>query len=191
MGVEHPQRAEGHVRTDQPARCPAQLQACAATMSRRPDTHAALAVGQAGPGMLTLRVEAVDQDALRRVQHLVGDRLQEIGGPDAPQVTWHGAEDSAPRPRHRTKLGITAVVVLVVAAHLGLGGLLLTSGPWRHWAVGAVVAVVVAKSVFLLLRRRRARRLSAGAPAPEGVPHGPGRRRRSRHAAHDRWRRST
>ncbi|MDX3236121.1 hypothetical protein PV392_10575 [Streptomyces sp. ME03-5709C] len=185
MGVEHPQRAEGHVRTDQPARCLTQLQACAATMSGRPDTYAALAVEQTGPGVLTLRVEAIDHDALRRVQRLVADRLQETGGPGAPQVTWQGAE-ATPRPRHRAKLGITAVVVLVVAAHLGLGGLLLASTPWKHWALGAVVAVVVTKSVFLLLRRRRARRLPAGAPAAEGAPHGPDRRRRARRAAHDR-----
>ncbi|MDX2709362.1 hypothetical protein PV350_41960 [Streptomyces sp. PA03-6a] len=96
MGVERSQQAEGHVRTDQPARYPA---------------------------------------------------------------------------RRRTKLGVAAVVVLVVGAHLGLGGLLLTSGPWKHWAVGALVAVVLAKTVFLLLRRGRNRGHRGPGRTTKRVPH--------------------
>ncbi|WP_431960910.1 hypothetical protein [Actinacidiphila sp. bgisy160] len=83
----------------------------------------------------------------------------------------HGTIDvhqAAPRRRHGAKLGIPAVVVLAVAAHLGLGGLLLTSGPWKHWALGAVLAVVVFKVAFLLLRRGKARKARK---VTERVPH--------------------
>ncbi|MEU1619109.1 DUF2218 domain-containing protein [Streptomyces sp. NPDC005722] len=173
MGVEQSQRAEGRIPTEHPARYLAQLRTrtgvtgTAAQQEEHAawsDTHGTIeAEGgrctlQAGPGSLTLRVEAADRGSLRRIQHLVTGRLREIGGPEAPEVTWQPAAAATPRPRRRgTKLGIAAVAVLVVAAHLGLGGLLLTSGPWKHWALGALLAVLLAKAVHLL-RRRAGRR---------------------------------
>jgi Iap family predicted aminopeptidase len=49
-----------------------------------------------------------------------------------------------------------------VAVHLGLGGLLLVSGPWRHWVIGTVLAVILAKAIFVLgrlvIRRDKARK---------------------------------
>lgn len=72
-----------------------------------------------------------------------------------------GVENPRPRllrrPRHspRTTLGLVAVVSVVVAVHLGLGGLLLaSSGPWKHWIVGIVLAALLAKAVLVLRRRR-------------------------------------
>lgn len=124
----------------------------------------------AGPDSLTLRVEATDEDSLHDIQDLIAGRLRRIGGHDVPPVTWkpagtadqepgdpaHGApvpaEGSAPR-RRRATLGAVAVIALVVAVHLGLGGLLLVSGPWRHWVLGALVAVVLAKAAHVLGRR--------------------------------------
>jgi hypothetical protein len=40
------------------------------------------------PGVLTLRAEAPDEDALRRVEQRVADRLQQIGRRDHLTVTW-------------------------------------------------------------------------------------------------------
>jgi hypothetical protein len=40
------------------------------------------------PGVLALRVEAPDEDTLRRLQHRVADRLEQIGGRDRLTVTW-------------------------------------------------------------------------------------------------------
>lgn len=172
MGAEHPQQAKGHVRTDHPARYLARLREWAGTVGshQQPerltdwsDRHGTIEFEggrctlQAGPDALTLRVEAADRKDLRRVQRLITERLRETGGPDTPPVTWQPAVATTPRPRHGTKLGIAAVVVLVVAAHLGLGGLLLTSGPWKHWALAAVLAALSAKTVHLL-RRRAVRR---------------------------------
>ncbi|MFF7210510.1 DUF2218 domain-containing protein [Streptomyces sp. NPDC008238] len=172
MGVEQSQRAEGRIPTDHPARYLAQLctRAGVTGTAAQHEDHAAWsdrhgtieAEGgrctlQAGPGSLTLHVEAADRESLRRIQHLVAGRLREIGGPEAPEVTWQPSAAATPRPRRGTKLGIAAVVVLVVAAHLGLGGLLLTSGPWKHWALGALLAVLLAKAIHLL-RRRAGRR---------------------------------
>ncbi|MGW2049884.1 hypothetical protein ACWCPF_32575 [Streptomyces sp. NPDC001858] len=66
------------------------------------------------------------------------------------------------RSRRGAKLGFIALIALVVAVHLGLGGLLLVSGPWRHWAVGAVLAAILAKAAFVLgrlvIRRNKARK---------------------------------
>lgn len=67
-----------------------------------------------------------------------------------------------PRPRRRATRGLIAVIALVVAVHLGLGGLLLASGPWRHWAIGTLLALLLAKALFILgrlpIRRSNARK---------------------------------
>ena len=71
------------------------------------------------------------------------------------------AEKAVPRRRRGAKLGLIAVIALVVAVHLGLGGLLLVSGPWRHWVIGTILAVILAKAIFVLgrlvMRRNKAR----------------------------------
>ena len=67
----------------------------------------------------------------------------------------HDPDDPAGKatPRRRVPLGVVAVVALAVAAHLALGGFLLTAGPWRHWAAGVVLAVIVAHVLGRFLRR--------------------------------------
>lgn len=126
-----------------------------------------------GSDVLTLRVEASDQDSLQSIQHLIAGRLQKIGKHDVlPQVTWQrvevgvqqydetaSAEGTTLRPRRSATLGVVAVIALVVAVHLGLGGLLLASGPWKHWVIGAVLTVVLLRAAYVfgrLVRRKRA-----------------------------------
>ncbi|WP_159053877.1 DUF2218 domain-containing protein [Streptomyces sp. AS58] len=147
------------------------------------DTHGTIdVVGgrcslQAGPDSLRLRVEAADRDSLQRIQHLVAARVQKIGNHDAPHVTWRqaGTADHQPdspvtaarasakkvahHPRRRTALGLVAVIVLVVAVHLGLGGLLMASGPATHWVIGAVLAIILLHVIGgFVLRRSKTRR---------------------------------
>lgn len=150
------------------------------------DTRGTIDVGwgrctlQAGPDTLTLRVEAADQDSLQRIQQLITGRLQKIGRRDALQVTWqpaqasdHQPDDEAttasaqeekplPHARRGATFGLIAVITLVVAVHLGLGGSLLASGAWKNWAIGTVLAVVLVKAALVLgglaIRRSRARK---------------------------------
>jgi hypothetical protein len=43
---------------------------------------------RAGPGVLTLRAEAADEESLRRIQQRVADRLERFGRHDRLAVTW-------------------------------------------------------------------------------------------------------
>jgi hypothetical protein len=43
---------------------------------------------RADPGVLTLRVEASDEESLRRVERRVANRLERLGGGDQLTVTW-------------------------------------------------------------------------------------------------------
>ncbi|SNY70156.1 hypothetical protein SAMN05421748_13728 [Paractinoplanes atraurantiacus] len=67
----------------------------------------------------------------------------------------HDPDDPPGNATHRRRfpLAVVAVVALAVAAHLALGGLLLTAGPWQHWAGGIVVAVIVVHVLGRFLRR--------------------------------------
>ncbi|WP_079000705.1 DUF2218 domain-containing protein [Streptomyces sp. AS58] len=132
---------------------------------------------RAGPDSLTLRVEAADRDSLQRIQHLVAARMRKIDKRDAPHVTWRQAEaadhhsddlatagpasaiEAAHHPRRRAALGLIAVIALVVAVHLGLGGLLMASGPTTHWFIGAALAIVLLHILgTFVIRRRKTRR---------------------------------
>lgn len=62
------------------------------------------------------------------------------------------------RTRRRATIGLVAVAVLAVAAHLGLGGAVLTSAPWAGWAAGGLVAVVAAKIIAVVVLARLATR---------------------------------
>jgi hypothetical protein len=59
------------------------------------------------PGVLTLRAEASDEDALRRIEHRVADRLEQIGRRDRLAVAWtpvqSAAEHSAETPADETE----------------------------------------------------------------------------------------
>ncbi|WP_326634517.1 MULTISPECIES: hypothetical protein [unclassified Streptomyces] len=71
------------------------------------------------------------------------------------------AEKTVPHPRRRVTLGVIAIVALVVAVHVGLAGLLLASGPWKHWVIGTVLGIILLKATYVLgrlaIRRNRTR----------------------------------
>jgi len=123
----------------------------------------------AAPGVLTLRVEAADEENLRRLQDLVAGHIERFGRRDELRVTWQQVEaptnlpgkavSGVPAPERGTgteKRGwrgrttvLTAVVALVLAVHLGLGGVLVANWQWTGWAAGGVLAVVLVKVVVL------------------------------------------
>ncbi|GAB2883643.1 hypothetical protein GCM10027074_60330 [Streptomyces deserti] len=131
---------------------------------------------RAASGALTLRVEAVDEEDLRRLQDLAGGHVERFGRRDGLQVRWQRPESPAvpaeavdtagvpgrgavPRRRHLRVTGIVALVALVLAVHLGWGGVVLANWQWIGWAVGGVLAVVLGKAALLggfALRRGRA-----------------------------------
>jgi hypothetical protein len=69
------------------------------------------------PGVLALRVEAPDEDTLRRLQHRVADRLERIGGRDRLTVTWTSPQSAGEEPaepparRDRTRADPHAAVM--------------------------------------------------------------------------------
>jgi hypothetical protein len=101
-----------------------------------------LLVLRASADALTLRIEAGDEDGLRRLQDGIAGRLRTIGRRDRLTLTWHEVETAAapteaPELVHRKRwwrssfglLAVLGAIALIVALHLGLGSdvLLVTS----------------------------------------------------------------
>jgi hypothetical protein len=189
--------AEAHVPTDRPSRYLVQLCRHAKQMGRmrhRPPTRHSggqmppevrhvgysetygivrFAEGQwtlqATAGTLTLRVEATDENTLRRLQDGIAARLEKIGRHDQLAVTWQRPQASAalgeqapgmaPAPqtgagkrRRHGRLDTIALVAggaLVVAVHLGLGGAALAASAWTSWATNIVLAIILLKLITI------------------------------------------
>jgi hypothetical protein len=118
------------------------------------------------PGALTLRVQAADEEDLRRLQGLVAGHVERFGRREGLRVSWQRSETAAdsaeavhmaevsggggvPRRRHLRVAALVAAISLVLAVHLGLGGMLLANWRWTGWAVGGVLAVVLVKATVL------------------------------------------
>jgi hypothetical protein len=52
---------------------------------------------RAGPGVLTLRAEAPDEESLHRLEQRVADRLEQVGRRDHLRVTWTEARGAGER----------------------------------------------------------------------------------------------
>ncbi|MGW0765696.1 DUF2218 domain-containing protein [Streptomyces sp. NPDC002676] len=107
---------------------------------------------------LTLRVEADDEEALRKLRNGITGRLEKIGRRDGLTVTWQHPPTPAPLPAGGGKgrlrglagpAGLVAVGVLVVALHLGVAGAVTAAPSWTDWAAGGVLALVALKVVFM------------------------------------------
>ncbi|MFF7550850.1 DUF2218 domain-containing protein [Streptomyces canus] len=143
--------------------------------------HVALPWGRitlrATPGALILHFEAGADEDLKRLQDLVAGHVGRFGRREDLQVNWQAsgssavsaeaavgdarasAEDAGPRRSHLKVVGVVAVVAIVLAAHLGLGDVLLSNLRWTGWAVGCLLAVVLLKVALLgrfAIRRGRA-----------------------------------
>ena len=63
---------------------------------------------RAVPGVLTLHVEAADEESLHELEQRVGGRLQQIGRRDHLTVTWRlpeGVDEETPEPPARRHSG--------------------------------------------------------------------------------------
>ncbi|MFF3412460.1 DUF2218 domain-containing protein [Streptomyces sp. NPDC002742] len=133
--------------------------------------HVVLAWGRitlrAAPGTLSMRAEATTEGDLRRLQDLLAGHVERFGRRDGLRVNWRSpspetpavpvavaveaeaarpsARETVPRRGHFKTVGVVVVVALVLAVHLGLGGVLLSDRRWTGWAVGGLLAVVLVK----------------------------------------------
>jgi len=110
---------------------------------------------QATANGLTVRVEAEDEDNLRRLQDSLARRLEAIGRRDQLTVHWQ-EPDSAPgdattaaQRRHRPgrTVLLVGVAALAVAVHLGLLGGVLASSTWASWGADIVLAIILLKVI--------------------------------------------
>ena len=120
---------------------------------------------------LLLRVEADTETALRQLQEGIAHRLEVFGHREHLTVRWQsstyrsiGQSAEIPsrilapggqvlgrrRSRHTLNLALAAVVVIAIAAHLGLLGATLATAAWTKWGVDAILAVIVLKFIVTL-----------------------------------------
>jgi hypothetical protein len=127
---------------------------------------------------LALRVEADDEDTLRRLQDGIARRLDTIGRHDHLAVHWQqsapesrqdsggppedattatatatstGGTTRRPRPTRRL-LVLAAVATLAILVHLGVLGVLgaaLTTSAWAGWGTNITIAVIVVTIVVM------------------------------------------
>jgi hypothetical protein len=137
---------------------------------------------RAQDGTLALRAEAADPLDLRRIREILSRDFERFGRRDQLILTWTSTDPAAvtepdrPLPttppassRPRTPLMVTIAgvlgVALVVAVHLGVGGVALAAWNWLGWtAVGgaalAAVAMVVGHAAIPVAALRMRRHLT-------------------------------
>jgi hypothetical protein len=115
---------------------------------------------------LILRVEASDDDSLRRLQDGIAGRLQTIGRRDRLTVTWcrletaqvppgevaYNTESVADNRRWHRRLVVTSMAIggaLIVALHLGFGGVALAAASWTGPVAATLLVFVLAAIVFV------------------------------------------
>jgi hypothetical protein len=107
---------------------------------------------------LTVRVEATDRQNLHRIQEILTRDIERFGRRDQLTLTWNGTDAEPPARRARTPIALTVAgalgVAVVVAVHLGAGGVALALG---GGVTVAVVALLVGHAAipFAALRIRR------------------------------------
>jgi hypothetical protein len=130
------------------------------------DTHAVVDFAPWGrctmdaiPDALTLRVDAGDEENLRRLQDVLTRNLTRFGRRDHLDVTWHGSgtgvvpEPPRRRPRWLPLLGIVLIKLAIIASILMLpSGLALSLG--ASHVVALLVLLVAAAGTALVYKLR-------------------------------------
>lgn len=137
---------------------------------------------QATANTLTVRVEATDEENLRRIQDVVTRDVDRFSRRDPLTVTWQRPEapsvtaeraasrgtpsPARPLPGRRGPLSprtivLAVAVALAVAVHLGLGATALTNSRWTLGAAAVVLAIVAVKVVLIAVGVRHHRSATA------------------------------
>lgn len=181
--------AEAHIITDRASRYLTQLCRHADQMGHMPlaghgahrppevqhvdysDTHGSVHFAdgqwtiQATGDRLTLRVEATDEDTLRRLQNGVTKRLETIGRRDHLTVQWRPPDTAPDRPFGTTSTGtvvdaarrrrrhlarnllLAGAAALAIVVHFGLLGGALAASTWSNWGTNIVLVLVAVKVI--------------------------------------------
>ncbi len=114
-------------------------------------------VMRAEHNLLTLHLEATEEENMRRLQEILTRNLTRFGRRDHLEVRWDrpgtSAEPGSPKPRRHLLLGIIVAKVAIIALILMLpSGLALSLGA-SHIVVLAVLLVAAAATAIVLKRR--------------------------------------
>jgi hypothetical protein len=125
--------------------------------------------------LLTVRVDAGDEDQLSRLQDILTADLERFGRRDNLKVSWQapsaadgvGQEEAGVVRRSRgTTIAFVVAAGLAVAAHVVFGGAALAAWRWTSVAADILLALVILKIVVVaLFTRRRFRGHGAGLAA--------------------------
>ncbi len=111
---------------------------------------------------LTVRAEATDEQNLRRIQDILARDIERFGRRDHLTLTWNGTDPDPPAHRLRAPIVLTTAgvlgIALVVAVHLGVGGVALALGGVTFAVVALLVGHVAIPLAVLRIRRRLADR---------------------------------
>ena len=105
---------------------------------------------------LTLRIDADDEETLRRLREGITARLTTIGRRDGLTVHWEQSTVVEPaRPPRRDWRTIALVVVAAVAVllHVGIVVGVLANSAWTGWGADIVLAMIAVKIVIVALGR--------------------------------------
>ncbi|MEU7838292.1 MULTISPECIES: DUF2218 domain-containing protein [unclassified Nonomuraea] len=178
MGGRKGHQIPGHLGHRPPAERPQRVEA------EWSDTHGTITFDwgtctvDATDDTLELRIEADDQENVRRIEELIARNLTRFTARDPVSVEWrskdgstttersrtlHGSQASAGgRKRGRGQAMLIAVTVAVgVAIHVGVGVGLLAMPQWTGMIVDLLLLAVAVKLVFVgvhLYRRRKVAR---------------------------------
>jgi hypothetical protein len=140
----------------------------------------------AGAGILSVRIDAADEDGLAQIRDVVTRDFVRFSQRDPLTVTWQRSDDPGAAPfrpigamtsarrrgplRSGLQLALLALaVLLIIGLHIGLAGAAVADSRWTGIATNVMVALVLLKIALIVLARLRIRRRAAKTPDPSRV----------------------